>query len=164
MSSRRVAQPGSALAWGARGREFESRHADHLYRINGLHLTRCNPFFFSGLGLVLSGRLPPTIYRPPVDALSDKRAPASVFCSSTPLLWSSCTKARQGPALTQSSEMPCNKRMGAWTSLTRDEKISRREFDGCTVRIKAHTCRILSLLDALQLLLQQAAQLHDANV
>ncbi len=25
---RRVAQPGSALAWGARGREFESRHAD----------------------------------------------------------------------------------------------------------------------------------------
>ena len=26
---RRVAQPGSALAWGARGREFESRHADH---------------------------------------------------------------------------------------------------------------------------------------
>ena len=27
---RRVAQPGSALAWGARGREFESRHADHF--------------------------------------------------------------------------------------------------------------------------------------
>ena len=29
-SSRRgVAQPGSALAWGARGREFESRRPDH---------------------------------------------------------------------------------------------------------------------------------------
>ena len=27
---RRVAQPGSALAWGARGREFESRHADQF--------------------------------------------------------------------------------------------------------------------------------------
>ena len=26
---RNVAQPGSALAWGARGREFESRHSDH---------------------------------------------------------------------------------------------------------------------------------------
>ena len=35
---RRVAQPGSALAWGARGREFESRHADQ--KINGLHLKR----------------------------------------------------------------------------------------------------------------------------
>ncbi len=27
-SNRDVAQPGSALAWGARGREFESRHPD----------------------------------------------------------------------------------------------------------------------------------------
>ncbi len=35
---RRVAQPGSALAWGARGREFESRHADHLYQ--GLSFAR----------------------------------------------------------------------------------------------------------------------------
>ncbi len=26
---RGVAQPGSALAWGARGREFESRRPDH---------------------------------------------------------------------------------------------------------------------------------------
>ena len=26
--NRDVAQPGSALAWGARGREFESRHPD----------------------------------------------------------------------------------------------------------------------------------------
>ena len=34
---RRVAQPGSALAWGARGREFESRHADQL-NANGLAL------------------------------------------------------------------------------------------------------------------------------
>ena len=29
-NSRGVAQPGSALAWGARGREFESRRSDHL--------------------------------------------------------------------------------------------------------------------------------------
>ena len=28
LSLRNVAQPGSALAWGARGREFESRHSD----------------------------------------------------------------------------------------------------------------------------------------
>ena len=31
---RRVAQPGSALAWGARGREFESRHADQTIRVS----------------------------------------------------------------------------------------------------------------------------------
>jgi DNA-binding transcriptional MerR regulator len=30
--SRGVAQPGSALAWGARGREFESRRPDHASR------------------------------------------------------------------------------------------------------------------------------------
>jgi hypothetical protein len=30
LSSRDVAQPGSALAWGARGREFKSRRPDHL--------------------------------------------------------------------------------------------------------------------------------------
>lgn len=29
---RGVAQPGSALAWGARGREFESRRPDHNSR------------------------------------------------------------------------------------------------------------------------------------
>ena len=28
--NRDVAQPGSALAWGARGREFESRHPDQV--------------------------------------------------------------------------------------------------------------------------------------
>ena len=28
--SRGVAQPGSALAWGARGREFESHRSDHF--------------------------------------------------------------------------------------------------------------------------------------
>jgi len=27
---RGVAQPGSVLAWGARGREFESHRSDHL--------------------------------------------------------------------------------------------------------------------------------------
>ena len=30
-SRRGVAQPGSALAWGARGREFESRHPDQSF-------------------------------------------------------------------------------------------------------------------------------------
>ena len=29
---RDVAQLGSALAWGARGREFESRRPDHFYK------------------------------------------------------------------------------------------------------------------------------------
>ena len=48
MSSRRVAQPGSALAWGARGREFESRHADHLFpmKSTGYSSQGCDPFFF----------------------------------------------------------------------------------------------------------------------
>ena len=31
-TSRGVAQPGSALAWGARGREFKSRRSDQLNR------------------------------------------------------------------------------------------------------------------------------------
>ncbi len=30
MDRRGVAQPGSALAWGARGREFESRRPDQI--------------------------------------------------------------------------------------------------------------------------------------
>ncbi len=30
-SCRGVAQSGSALAWGARGREFESRRPDHFF-------------------------------------------------------------------------------------------------------------------------------------
>ncbi len=33
-SSRNVAQPGSALVWGASGRGFKSRHSDHLEKIN----------------------------------------------------------------------------------------------------------------------------------
>ena len=35
---RGVAQPGSALAWGARGREFESRRPDQLLvcKVSGL--------------------------------------------------------------------------------------------------------------------------------
>jgi hypothetical protein len=36
-SSRSVAQPGSALAWGARGPEFKSRRSDHN-KINVLRL------------------------------------------------------------------------------------------------------------------------------
>ncbi|MEY3476117.1 MAG: hypothetical protein RLY65_517, partial [Pseudomonadota bacterium] len=32
---RGVAQPGSALAWGARGREFESRRPDHVTNKKG---------------------------------------------------------------------------------------------------------------------------------
>ena len=35
LPSRDVAQPGSALAWGARGREFKSRRPDH-FKISGL--------------------------------------------------------------------------------------------------------------------------------
>ena len=39
---RGVAQPGSAPAWGAGGREFKSRRPDHLSKrkIKGLLLTR----------------------------------------------------------------------------------------------------------------------------
>ncbi len=33
-SCRGVAQSGSALAWGARGREFESRRPDHFFLIS----------------------------------------------------------------------------------------------------------------------------------
>jgi hypothetical protein len=31
-----MVQPGSTLAWGARGREFESRYADFAVRITAL--------------------------------------------------------------------------------------------------------------------------------
>jgi DNA-binding transcriptional MerR regulator len=42
---RGVAQPGSALAWGARGREFESRHPDQLnQRLGGHEPPRRSPF------------------------------------------------------------------------------------------------------------------------
>ena len=37
---RGVAQPGSALAWGARGREFESRRPDQSFFHNRAPLTR----------------------------------------------------------------------------------------------------------------------------
>src|SRR5690606_10620973 len=42
---RGVAQPGSALAWGARGREFESRRPDQHFK--GLQLNCCKPLFIS---------------------------------------------------------------------------------------------------------------------
>ena len=44
VSCRGVAQPGSALAWGARGREFESRRPDQENQ--GLTVSYCKPFFF----------------------------------------------------------------------------------------------------------------------
>ncbi len=45
---RGVAQPGSALAWGARGREFESRRPDQYFK--GLQQKRCKPLFICSLG------------------------------------------------------------------------------------------------------------------
>ena len=42
---RGVAQPGSALAWGARGREFESRRPDH--EIPGKRDVNSRLFFFT---------------------------------------------------------------------------------------------------------------------
>ena len=42
---RGVAQPGSALAWGARGREFESRRPDQY--LKGLQLNAVSPFLIS---------------------------------------------------------------------------------------------------------------------
>ena len=39
---RDVAQPGSALAWGARGREFESRRPDHFPHIAGMNTLAAN--------------------------------------------------------------------------------------------------------------------------
>jgi hypothetical protein len=38
----------SSPAWGARGREFESRHPDHIFEsgINGLALKGASPFGF----------------------------------------------------------------------------------------------------------------------
>lgn len=35
---RRVAQPGSALLWGSRGRGFKSRHADEKRRVSRYYL------------------------------------------------------------------------------------------------------------------------------
>lgn len=54
LSSRSVAQSGSALAWGARGRRFESFHSDQK-KIQGLNLFfRLSPFCFcKGLNLQL---------------------------------------------------------------------------------------------------------------
>ena len=39
------------LAWGARGREFESRHADHFFLIKSKdHASQgCDPFSITGL-------------------------------------------------------------------------------------------------------------------
>lgn len=39
-SVRSVAQPGRALSSGGRGREFESRHSDHLYPCPANHLSK----------------------------------------------------------------------------------------------------------------------------
>ncbi len=43
LACRSVAQPGSASALGAEGREFESRRSDH--DIKGLALKNARPFF-----------------------------------------------------------------------------------------------------------------------
>jgi len=53
------------LAWGARGREFESRHADHfsLMKSTGYSSQSCNPFFFVGLIPVLATLLATPFYR-----------------------------------------------------------------------------------------------------
>ena len=49
---RGVAQPGSALAWGARGREFESRRPDHARQgLAGLHLLTLLCFRHRGIPL-----------------------------------------------------------------------------------------------------------------
>jgi hypothetical protein len=40
LQSRDVAQPGSALAWGARGREFESRRPDQIQSMRYVFLVR----------------------------------------------------------------------------------------------------------------------------
>ena len=44
---RGVAQPGSALAWGARGREFESRRPDQ--KIKALQISICKALSILGL-------------------------------------------------------------------------------------------------------------------
>ena len=44
---RGVAQPGSALAWGARGREFESRRPDQSFESRRASF-RASPFFSGG--------------------------------------------------------------------------------------------------------------------
>ena len=48
--NRDVAQPGSALAWGARGREFESRHPDPVKSRPQSNLGLC--CFLNGLHMV----------------------------------------------------------------------------------------------------------------
>lgn len=49
---RGVAQPGSALAWGARGREFESRRPDHEIPGKGDVQIRYVSFFFASVPAV----------------------------------------------------------------------------------------------------------------
>jgi hypothetical protein len=56
--SRGVAQPGSALAWGARGRVFESLRPDHLFLSNIRQLSRLSKPAFLCLRKI-GAKLPP---------------------------------------------------------------------------------------------------------
>ena len=62
-TTRNVAQPGSALAWGARGREFESRHSDQFEKACdnnhgpfSLSVAQADPGFESGQSEPDTGR------------------------------------------------------------------------------------------------------------
>ncbi len=46
MTSRDVAQLGSALPWGGRGREFKSHRSDHFYETSPKILLKVSSIFF----------------------------------------------------------------------------------------------------------------------
>ena len=61
-SIRDVAQPGSAHAWGAWGRKFESCHPDHEYQ--GVTAFCCNSFFVGSDEEATFGFLNSGLYSP----------------------------------------------------------------------------------------------------
>ncbi len=72
-----MAQPGSALVWGTRGRGFESRHSDQLIRGHSVQISQSSrfetlalPFLFTAIFVTLSA-LSATTYEFPYTALDE---------------------------------------------------------------------------------------------
>src|SRR5437762_11980452 len=77
---RDVAQPGRALAWGARGRQFKSARPDHLL----LEILRCTQDFACGLPSPRASR-PQTgsSSNLPVPTKFQRTGPAAIFSDSS---------------------------------------------------------------------------------
>jgi hypothetical protein len=77
MASRGVAQPGSVLAWGARGRKFESSRPDQLNQ--RLSESRRNPAFsYSGFGKKIGKKKFENIRRGDRRAIENNHEPRAI--------------------------------------------------------------------------------------